>query len=106
MAAGFMRRDTMGVLQKIVLGVLRIIIAGAVLALLWWLVDYLGLPQPFGRVANGVLAIGAVFVLIALPQPFGRVANGVLAIGAVFVLIAIIMDLAGVPLIKLPGDKQ
>lgn len=68
----------MGLLRQIVRGVLMIIVAGAVLGLLWWLIGYLGLPEPFGKVANGVLAIGGVFVLIA-----------------------IILELAGVPLIDL-----
>lgn len=71
----------MGMLQKIVRAVMLIIVAGAVLWLLWWLVGYLGLPQPFDKVANGVLAVGGVFVLIA-----------------------IIMDVAGYPMIKLPPN--
>ena len=43
-----------------------IVIAGLIFALLWWLVGYVGLPEPFAKVANVLLAILAVFVLIGI----------------------------------------
>lgn len=68
---------TVPTIQKIARAVLWIIASGAVIWLLWWLVDFLGLPQPFAKIANGVLAVGGVFLLIA-----------------------IILDLVGISLIK------
>lgn len=64
-------------IQKVVRAVLLIIVMGAVYALLYWLIGALGLPHPFGRVAYGVLLVAAVFTLIG-----------------------IILDFAGMPIIK------
>lgn len=43
-----------------------LIIVGLVFWLLWWLMDYCGLPAPFDKVARVVLAVCAVFVLIGI----------------------------------------
>jgi len=53
-------------LSALVQAVLFIIIAGLIFWLLWWLVNYVGLPEPFAKVARVVLAVAAVFVLIAV----------------------------------------
>lgn len=53
-------------LSALVQVILFIIIAGVIFWLLWWLVNYIGLPEPFAKVARVVLAVAAVFVLIAL----------------------------------------
>lgn len=72
----------MELLQRIVRAILLIIVAAAIMWLLWWLVGYLGIPQPFNKIANGVIAVGSVFVLIA-----------------------ILFDVAGYPIIKLPPQS-
>lgn len=41
-------------------------VAGLVFWLLWWLVGYVGLPEPFRKVANVVLAVAAVLVVIGI----------------------------------------
>lgn len=41
-----------------------LIVAGLIFGLLWWLVGYCALPQPFDKVVRVVLAILAVFVII------------------------------------------
>lgn len=46
--------------------VLYLIVAGLIFGLLWWLVGYCGLPQPFDKVARVILAILAVFVIIGI----------------------------------------
>lgn len=46
--------------------ILYLIIAGVIFWLLWWLVDYCGLPQPFNKVAHVILAVLAVFVVIGI----------------------------------------
>ncbi len=43
-----------------------IIVIGAVCWLLWWLIGFLGLPQPFDKIARGLVAIVAVLLLISL----------------------------------------
>ncbi len=43
-----------------------IIVAGLIFGLLWWLLGYVGLPEPFNKVAHVVLAVLAVFVLIGI----------------------------------------
>lgn len=44
--------------------IIYIIIAGAICALLWWLVDFIGLPDPFRKIAKGVIAVVGVLFLI------------------------------------------
>ena len=46
--------------------IFTIIVAGLIFWLLWWLVGYLTLPQPFDKVARVVLVVLAVAVLIGL----------------------------------------
>ena len=45
---------------------LVIIIIGGICWLLWWLVGYIGLPEPFNKIARVVIAVVAVFFLINL----------------------------------------
>jgi len=72
----------MELIKKVVWAVLVIIVLGAIFALLFWLIDWLALPPPFGRVAHGVLVVGGVFILIFL-----------------------LLDLIGYPIIKLRKDE-
>ena len=44
--------------------VLLILIVGGVCWLLWWLIGYIGLPEPFNKVARIIVAVIAVFFLI------------------------------------------
>ena len=46
--------------------VVLLIVAGLIFGLLWWLVDYCGIPEPFHKVAKVVLAVLAVFVIIGI----------------------------------------
>jgi hypothetical protein len=41
-----------------------IIIIGSICGLLWWLVGFVGLPEPFNKVARIAIAIVAVLLLI------------------------------------------
>jgi hypothetical protein len=50
--------------NSIIDALIRIICVGLIFWLLKWLVDYLGLPQPFNKVANVILVVGAVLYLI------------------------------------------
>jgi hypothetical protein len=43
-----------------------LLLAGLVFGLLWWLVGYLALPEPFNKAARVVLAILAVLVIIGI----------------------------------------
>lgn len=44
--------------------VVWIIVVGLVVWLLWWLIGYVGLPEPFNKVARVIVAIIAVVLLI------------------------------------------
>lgn len=41
-----------------------IIIIGSIVGLLWWLVGFVGLPEPFNKVARVAIAVVAVLLLI------------------------------------------
>lgn len=51
-------------LESLVWVVLYLIIGGLIFYLLHWLIGYVGLPEPFNKVARIVLAIAAVVVII------------------------------------------
>jgi uncharacterized membrane protein len=44
--------------------VVWIAIVGGVFWLLWWLIGYIGLPEPFNKVARVIVAIVCVVILI------------------------------------------
>jgi uncharacterized membrane protein len=44
--------------------VVWVIVIGLVFYLLWWLVGYIGLPEPFNKVVRIILAVAAVIFLI------------------------------------------
>jgi len=46
--------------------IIAIIVIGAICWLLWWLIGYLGIPEPFNKIARGVIAVVAVLFLINL----------------------------------------
>jgi len=53
--------------------VILVIIVGVVAGLLWWLISYVALPQPFDKVARVLVAIVVVIFLInALLSLVGR----------------------------------
>ena len=45
-------------------GLIYLIVIGIVFWLLWWLLSYIALPEPFAKVARVILAVAAVIVLI------------------------------------------
>ncbi len=45
---------------------INIVVVGLILWLLFWLVTYVGLPEPFAKVAKVILAVVAVIWLINL----------------------------------------
>ncbi len=65
-------------LSSLVNIIIVLLIAGGVIWLLWWLVGYIGLPEPFNKVARIIIAVVAVLFLINLLlslagwQPFIR----------------------------------
>ena len=46
--------------------VITLIVAGLIFWLLWWLIQYCGIPEPFNKVARVILAILAVLVIIGV----------------------------------------
>ncbi len=45
---------------------IELVIAGLILWLLWWFIGYVGLPEPFAKVARVIIALVAVIYLINL----------------------------------------
>jgi hypothetical protein len=43
-----------------------LVVAGLVFWLLWWFIGYIGLPEPFNKVARVIIALFAVVFLINL----------------------------------------
>ncbi len=50
--------------------IVYLMVAGLVFWLLWWLINYIGPPEPFLKIANVVLAILAVLVIIGILLSF------------------------------------
>ncbi len=53
-------------LYMLVRVIVYLIVAGLIFFLLSWLVDYIGLPEPFRKVARVILAVFAVLVVIGV----------------------------------------
>lgn len=53
-------------LEAIVGAIFVLIIAGLIFFLLYWLVENVGIPEPFHKLARAILLIAAVFVCIAI----------------------------------------
>ncbi len=45
---------------------IQLIVIGLVFYLLWWLIGYIGLPEPFDKVARVIVALVAVIFLVNL----------------------------------------
>ncbi len=43
-----------------------VIVAGVIFGLLWWLIGFCGIPEPFNKVARVIVALIAVLFLIAV----------------------------------------
>ena len=46
--------------------IIYLIVAGLIFGLLWWLIDYVAVPEPFNKFLRVVLAIVAVLVIIGI----------------------------------------
>jgi predicted tellurium resistance membrane protein TerC len=57
--------------------VVYLIVAGLIFGLLFWLVGYCGLPQPFDKVARVILAVLAVLVCIGILLSLAGAGQGV-----------------------------
>ena len=44
--------------------IVTLVIAGLIAYLLWWFVDFVGLPEPFAKVAKVVIALVVMIFLI------------------------------------------
>ena len=50
--------------STLVNAVIWVIVAGVIFGLLFWLIDYVKVPEPFNRIAKVICAIVAVILLI------------------------------------------
>jgi hypothetical protein len=53
-------------LQGLVTVIVMLIVGGLIFWLLLWLVDYVGIPEPFHKVAKVILAVFAVIFVICV----------------------------------------
>ena len=50
--------------------VIYLLVIGAICGLLWWVIGFVGTPEPFARIARGIVAVVAVLMLIGLLLSF------------------------------------
>jgi hypothetical protein len=50
--------------ESIIQALVYLVCIGLVFWLLWWLIQYIALPEPFAKVARVILALAAVIILI------------------------------------------
>ena len=50
---------------------IQVIVIGLVCWLLWWLIGYVGLPEPFNKIARVLIAVVAVLFLVNLVLGLG-----------------------------------
>ena len=53
-------------LETLVALIIYLIVIGAVCWLLWWLIGFVGIPEPFNKLARGIVAVVAVLLLISV----------------------------------------
>lgn len=46
--------------------IVYLIVCGVIFGLLWWLIGYCAIPEPFNKVARVILTILAVLVVISI----------------------------------------
>ncbi len=52
--------------QGLISLVVWIIVIGSIFGLLWWIIGFAGIPEPFNKIARVVVAVVAVLILINL----------------------------------------
>jgi hypothetical protein len=50
--------------ESVIQSLVYIVCIGLIFWLLWWLIQYVALPEPFAKVARVILAVAAVVILI------------------------------------------
>jgi hypothetical protein len=58
-------------MNELVSIVIYLLIVGGIVWLLWWLVAFIGLPEPFNKVARVLIAVVAVLAMINLLLTLG-----------------------------------
>lgn len=53
-------------MSGLVHAVVLLIVGGLICWLLWWLVGYIGLPEPFAKVARVLIAVVAVLICVTV----------------------------------------
>jgi uncharacterized membrane protein len=57
-------------LEGAIVAIVYLIVAGIIFYLLHWLISYVGIPEPFSKVARIVLAVLAVLVVVGVLLSF------------------------------------
>ena len=53
-------------IEGLLTAVVYLIVVGAICWLLWWLIAFLAIPEPFAKIARGIVAVVAVVLIIGL----------------------------------------
>ncbi len=53
-------------ISAMVTAVIILIVAGVIFGVLWWLIGYCGLPEPFNKASRVVLAVLAALIVIGV----------------------------------------
>ena len=51
-------------IQTLASFLIYVVVAGLIFWLIWWLVDYIVLPEPFNKVVKVIIAVAAVLFLV------------------------------------------
>lgn len=57
-------------IESAVMVIIYLIIGGLIFGLLWWLIEYCAIPEPFNKVVRVILAVLAILVVIGILLSF------------------------------------
>lgn len=53
-------------LSSLINVIIYLLVVGGICWLLWWLIGYIGLPEPFNKIARVIIAVVAVLLCVNL----------------------------------------
>lgn len=57
--------------QALLSMLITLVVAGLIFWLLWWFIDYIGLPEPFNKVARVIVGLVAIVYLLNILMGLG-----------------------------------
>ena len=50
--------------QTLISALIYLVVIGLIFYLLWWFIGYIGLPEPFNKIARAIIGLVALLILI------------------------------------------